>query len=126
MPPRDELLLIIDLTASMIRAGVGVKDMIDRPKAVCPSPSCPPDAEHTRTSADSCAVSQEVSTRVGRRPSSAPYKMTDYVVGQPFLDAEAAGDELEVVFPMTVTRLGLEVLDWTALEAILSVHFPCH
>lgn len=34
MPPRDELLLIIDLTSTIIRAGVGVKDLIDAPKAV--------------------------------------------------------------------------------------------
>ncbi|KAL8281512.1 hypothetical protein RQP46_006196 [Phenoliferia psychrophenolica] len=94
MPPRDELLLILDLTASIIRAGVGVKDMIDRPTA-------------------------EVSTRVGRRPAVAPFKMTDYVVGPYFDAALAQGDELEVIDPMTFGRYGLEVHDWTALEAIL-------
>lgn len=34
MAPRDELLMIVDLTASMIRAGVGVHDLIRRPTVV--------------------------------------------------------------------------------------------
>lgn len=33
--------------------------------------------------------------------------------------AEAAGEDLEVVFPMVVTRFGLDVVDWTGLEALL-------
>lgn len=99
MPPRDELLLIIDLTSTIIRAGVGVHDLIRGPLA-------------------------EITTRIARRTSAvAPYKITDYVVGNAFAAAEAAGEELDVLTPMTVGPLGLEVNDWTGLEAIMRYLF---
>lgn len=62
---------------------------------------------------------QELSTRIGRKPSTAPYKITDYVVGRFLVEAESAGEALEIIHPMTVGRVGLEVVDWVGLEAIL-------
>lgn len=115
MPPRDELLLIIDLTSTIIRAGVGVHDLIRGPLAVSPL------LYHPREPSDALArPAQEITTRIARRTSAvAPYKITDYVVGNAFAAAEAAGEELDVLTPMTVGPLGLEVNDWTGLEAIM-------
>lgn len=113
MPPRDELLLIVCITAGVIRAGVGVHDLIRAPLVVRYH-SQPPVLLLTPRP-------QELSTRIGRRPAVAPYKITDYLVGQPLMVAEAAGEELEVIHPMIVSRYGLEVVDWTGVEAILSV-----
>lgn len=69
-----------------------------------------------------CAMGlQELSTRIGRRPAVVPYKITDYVVGKFLVEAEAAGEVLEIIHPMIIGSSGLEVEDWTGLEAIMYV-----
>ncbi|KAM0755188.1 hypothetical protein T439DRAFT_322245 [Meredithblackwellia eburnea MCA 4105] len=94
MPPRDELLLILDLSPSLLRAGVGVHDLIRGPLV-------------------------EMPTRLARRPTSVhPFKLTDYLVGRTLTDAEAAGEELEIVHPMVVGKSGMEVTDWVGMEAL--------
>ncbi|ORY69162.1 hypothetical protein BCR35DRAFT_308189 [Leucosporidium creatinivorum] len=98
MVVRDELLVILDLNAGVIRGGVGVHDLIRAPQI-------------------------EVSTSCGRRPSTAPYKIDDYVVGHLWTAAHNAGEQLEVVETMSVGRTGLEVKDWVGLEAIMRYVF---
>lgn len=45
--------------------------------------------------------------------------MEDYLVGNALLHAEAVGEELKIVYSLIMTRSGMEVADWLALEAIL-------
>lgn len=51
-----------------------------------------------------------------------PYTVQDYLVGPLLSQAEAAGEEqLEIVHPLVVGPNGMQVEDWTALEAVLCV-----
>ncbi|GAA5950920.1 hypothetical protein JCM21900_000373 [Sporobolomyces salmonicolor] len=100
MPPREELLLILDLTATVLRAGVGVHDLIRGPLI-------------------------ELPTRLGRKLNAAGNKVEDYLVGPQLAEAErqraagSAGDEFEVVHPLEVDQAtGFEVVDWVGLEAL--------
>ena len=60
-----------------------------------------------------------MSTSCGRRPSAAPHKIEDYVVGHLWTAAHNAGEELEVIETMKVGKHGLEVKDWVGLEAVM-------
>lgn len=60
-----------------------------------------------------------MSTRCGRRPSSGPPKLADYVTGYALSAAQANKDELELVDPIIVGPTGFQVVDWIALEAVL-------
>jgi len=60
-----------------------------------------------------------MTTRCGRRPSSGPSKLSDYVTGYGLAAALAAKEELELVEPILVGQTGFTVVDWIALEAVL-------
>jgi hypothetical protein len=60
-----------------------------------------------------------MSTRCGRRPTSGPPKLADYVTGYGLSAAQEAKEDLELVDPIVVGPTGFEVVDWIALEAVL-------
>ncbi|GAA6003608.1 hypothetical protein JCM10207_003507 [Rhodosporidiobolus poonsookiae] len=102
MPPREELLLILDLTSTILRAGVGVHDLIRTPYV-------------------------ELPTRVGRKAGTTGARVEDFLVGQQLFEAERAARlagpgaqaEFETVHPLRIDeRVGFEVVDWVALEAV--------
>ncbi|GAA5954590.1 hypothetical protein JCM3765_003824 [Sporobolomyces pararoseus] len=104
MAPREELLVILDLTSTVLRAGVGVTDLIRGPLL-------------------------ELPTRIGRKRSTTTTpQVEDYLVGHYLSQAEATtpGNEdnsgdggFEIVFPLIMdSKLGFTVQDWVGLEAI--------
>ncbi|KDE05385.1 hypothetical protein MVLG_04295 [Microbotryum lychnidis-dioicae p1A1 Lamole] len=103
---RDEMLVILDVSTTVIRAGVGVHEIIRAPTA-------------------------EVSTRVGKRPSnttasngSTPTpQLNDYLVGNALLQAERSGESLEIVRPFQNGPRGFQVVDWLATEALFRYIF---
>ncbi|BGP17837.1 hypothetical protein JCM10213_008363 [Rhodosporidiobolus nylandii] len=96
MPTRDELLVILDLTSTILRAGQGVHELIRAPQI-------------------------ELPTRLGLKRDGTG-KVEDYLVGQQLVEAERkplAERDFDVVHPMRIDeRVGLEVVDWVGLEAI--------
>lgn len=96
MPPRDELLLIVELTPTLLRAGVGVHDVIRLPTV-------------------------EVSTRLGRKRTNEAPAVTDYLAGPILTQAEAAGEALDIILPLSSGKHGFQVDDWMGLEALLFV-----
>lgn len=72
---------------------------------------------------------QEVSTRIGRRPntitttssSTSTAPLNEFLVGNALLQAEQAGEPLEIVHPFQNGPRGLQVVDWLATEALLCV-----
>lgn len=98
MPPRDELLLILELTPTLLRAGVGVHDVIRLPTI-------------------------EISTRLGRKRSTEAPQVTDYLAGPILTQAEAKGELLDIIQPLQSGKHGLEVSDWIGLEALLCVSY---
>ncbi|GAA5933637.1 uncharacterized protein JCM15063_001368 [Sporobolomyces koalae] len=100
MAPREELLLILDLTSTVLRAGVGVTDLIRGPLLELP----------TRVAL------------VGSASRTKPPTVEDYLVGHHLTEAERLGQTSnhEIVYPLAVDpRLGFTVTDWVGLEAIL-------
>ncbi|GAA6063804.1 hypothetical protein JCM10212_005967 [Sporobolomyces blumeae] len=102
MAPREELLVILDLTSTVLRAGVGVHDLIRGPLL-------------------------ELPTRIGRKRSTAGTKVEDYLVGHHLTEAEreppssssSTEPQFDVVHPLKVDpQTGFEVTDWVGLEAI--------
>ncbi|GAA6023890.1 hypothetical protein JCM8202_001276 [Rhodotorula sphaerocarpa] len=100
MVVRDELLLVLDLTSTLLRAGVGVHDLIRGPLI-------------------------ELPTRVGRMSGKPGTRVEDYLVGAQLAAAEAvtaAGGlrDFDIIDPVRVDpRTGaFEVTDWNALEAV--------
>ena len=96
MPPRDELLLIVELTPTLLRAGVGVFDVIRLPAI-------------------------EISTRLGRKRTNLPPTVLDYLAGPILAQAEQAGEEVDIILPLQTGKHGLQVNDWIGLEALLYV-----
>ncbi|KPV74181.1 uncharacterized protein RHOBADRAFT_54034 [Rhodotorula graminis WP1] len=99
MVARDELLLVFDLTSTLLRAGLGVLDLIRGPLI-------------------------ELPTRVGRMAGKSGTRVEDYLVGAQLAAAEAvtaAGGarDFDIIDPCRVDdRTGFEVTDWNALEAV--------
>ncbi|GAA5998588.1 uncharacterized protein JCM10292_002805 [Rhodotorula paludigena] len=99
MVGRDELLLVFDLTSTLLRAGLGVTDLIRGPLI-------------------------ELPTRVGRMAGKAGTRVEDFLVGAQLAAAEAvtaAGGtrDFDIVDPIRIDeRTGFQVTDWTALEAV--------
>ncbi|GAA5990189.1 hypothetical protein JCM10908_005866 [Rhodotorula pacifica] len=100
MVVRDELLLIFDLTSTLLRAGVGVHDLIRGPLI-------------------------ELPTRVGRMAGKSGSRVEDFLVGAQLAAAEAvtaAGgvQDFDIIDPIRIEpRTGaFEVTDWQALEAV--------
>ncbi|KAK4048855.1 hypothetical protein OIO90_005663 [Microbotryomycetes sp. JL221] len=99
MVVRDELLVIIDITPTVVRAGVGVYDLIRRPQI-------------------------EVSTRIGRKLNSAtPPKLTDYVVGHLIAQAQDQGQQLDFIQSIQHGPFGMTINDWTAFAALMRYVF---
>ncbi|BGO95518.1 hypothetical protein NBRC10512_007776 [Rhodotorula toruloides] len=99
MVVRDDVILIFDLTSTLLRAGVGVHDLIRGPLV-------------------------ELPTRVGRMAGKAGTRVEDFLVGAQLAAAEAvtaAGgvQDFDIIDPIRIDeRTGFEVTDWTALEAV--------
>ncbi|GAA5969431.1 hypothetical protein JCM8115_003249 [Rhodotorula mucilaginosa] len=100
MVVRDELLLIFDLTSTLLRAGVGVHDLIRGPLI-------------------------ELPTRVGRMAGKSGHRVEDFLVGAQLAAAEAvtaAGgvQDFDIIDPIRIDqRTGaFHVTDWNALEAV--------
>ncbi|GAA5874690.1 hypothetical protein JCM3774_004782 [Rhodotorula dairenensis] len=100
MVVRDELLLIFDLTSTLLRAGVGVHDLIRGPLI-------------------------ELPTRVGRMAGKQGNRVEDFLVGAQLAAAEAvtaAGgvQDFDIIDPVHLdpTTGSLIVDDWHALEAV--------
>ncbi|BGP49732.1 hypothetical protein JCM10450v2_005637 [Rhodotorula kratochvilovae] len=99
MVVRDELILVFDLTSTLLRAGLGVVDLIRGPLI-------------------------ELPTRVGRMAGKSGTRVEDYLVGAQLAAAEAvtaAGGarDFDIIDPCRVDeRTGFEVTDWNALEAV--------
>ncbi|GAA6054736.1 hypothetical protein JCM3770_000056 [Rhodotorula araucariae] len=99
MVVRDELILVFDLTSTLLRAGLGVVDLIRGPLI-------------------------ELPTRVGRMAGKSGSRVEDYLVGAQLAAAEAvtaAGGarDFDIIDPCRVDeRTGFEVTDWNALEAV--------
>ncbi|GAA5849636.1 hypothetical protein JCM5353_006032 [Sporobolomyces roseus] len=100
MAPREELLLILDLTSTVLRAGVGVADLIRGPLL-------------------------ELPTRLGRKSNTKGTQVEDYLVGHYLSEAERTGsEEFEVVYPLQVDpKVGFIVTDWVGLEAVFRYAF---
>lgn len=80
-------------------------------------------------------MSQEIAARAALRlprSSDAPAKSTEYLVGQALDEAERSGEELQMIWPMTLASGGVDddqansgskkgegVSDWAAVEALL-------
>lgn len=60
-----------------------------------------------------------MSTRVGRRPSQSPPKVSDYLAGYQLTAALEQKEELELIEPIVVGHTGFQVVDWLGLEAVL-------
>ncbi|KAK4049537.1 hypothetical protein OIV83_004034 [Microbotryomycetes sp. JL201] len=98
MVVRDELLVIVDVTPTVVRAGVGVHDLIRAPHI-------------------------EVSTRIGRKlDRSTPPKVSDYVVGHFIASARQNGEEMDTVEAIQVGPSGMTISDWTAFAALMQVY----
>ncbi|SCV74979.1 BQ2448_8008 [Microbotryum intermedium] len=103
---RDEMLVILDVSATVIRAGVGVHEIIRAPTV-------------------------EVSTRIGKRPSTtttttrsaSTAQVSDYLVGNALQQAEQAREPLEIVHPFQNGPGGFQVVDWLATEALFRYIF---
>ncbi|GAA5894212.1 hypothetical protein JCM6882_007603 [Rhodosporidiobolus microsporus] len=102
MVVRDELLLVLDLTSTILRAGVGMHDLIRGPLV-------------------------ELPTRLGRKTGTTGSRVEDFLVGAHLYEAEhkarsappGTEPEFEVVNPLRVDeRTGFEVVDWVGLEAV--------
>ncbi|GAA6035638.1 hypothetical protein JCM8097_004941 [Rhodosporidiobolus ruineniae] len=100
MVVRDELLLILDLTSTILRAGIGMHELVRGPLV-------------------------ELPTRLGRKKGTAGTKVEDFLVGPQLFEAEQKarnGEESEIeetVHPLRVDeRVGFEVTDWVGLEAV--------
>ena len=119
MAPREELLLILDLTSTVLRAGVGVADLIRGPLLVRSTPLTSP---LSLLRADLGILQlQELPTRLGRKFNTKGTQVEDYLVGHYLSEAERTGtNEHEVVYPLQVDpKVGFIVTDWVGLEAIL-------
>lgn len=133
MPTRDESILILDLTSTILRAGVGVHDLIRGPHVVRPSPPPPPflSDEPAYLSCLCLWDTQGLVTRLGRKSGTTGTAIEDYLVGSALFQAEAeqrqnpsAEAKFETVNPLRVDeRTGFEVTDWVGLEAVLCVSF---
>ncbi|GAA5852346.1 hypothetical protein JCM8547_006749 [Rhodosporidiobolus lusitaniae] len=99
MPTRDELLLVLDLTSTILRAGVGVTDLIRGPLV-------------------------ELPTRLGRKLGTTGNKVEDFLVGPQLFEAEQRVRQGEIKDFENVEcvrvdeRKGMEVTDWVGLEAV--------
>ncbi|GAA5833035.1 hypothetical protein JCM11251_006486 [Rhodosporidiobolus azoricus] len=102
MVVRDELLLILDLTSTILRAGVGMHDLVRGPLV-------------------------ELPTRLGLKRGTSGTQVEDYLVGPHLYEAEQKARtappgteaEFEVVNPLRVDeRTGFKVVDWVGLEAV--------
>ncbi|GAA5882946.1 hypothetical protein JCM16303_006666 [Sporobolomyces ruberrimus] len=99
MAPREELLIILDLTSTVLRAGVGVTDLIRGPLL-------------------------ELPTRIGRKKGTKGNLVEDYLVGHYLSQAETSPtepgrEEFDVVYPLEMdNKVGFTVTDWVGLEAI--------
>ncbi|GAA6017324.1 hypothetical protein JCM11491_000631 [Sporobolomyces phaffii] len=97
MAPREELLVILDLTSTVLRAGVGVHDLIRGPLL-------------------------ELPTRIGRKTGTRGTQVEDYLVGHFLSQAEAATPAehaFDIVCPLEMNpQVGFTVTDWVGLEAI--------
>ncbi|GAA5907385.1 uncharacterized protein JCM6883_001187 [Sporobolomyces salmoneus] len=98
MAPREELLVILDLTSTVLRAGVGVTDLIRGPLL-------------------------ELPTRIGRKKGTKGSQVEDYLVGYYLSQAETGAvvpeEGFEIVCPLEMDpKVGFNVTDWVGLEAI--------
>lgn len=120
MAPREELLLILDLTSTVLRAGVGVADLIRGPLLVRSTPLTSPLSLSLRADIGISQL-QELPTRLGRKLNTKGTQVEDYLVGHYLSEAERTGsNEHEVVYPLQVDpKVGFIVTDWVGLEAIL-------
>ncbi|KAM0786635.1 hypothetical protein ACM66B_002087 [Microbotryomycetes sp. NB124-2] len=99
MVVRDELLVVMDVTPTVVRAGVGVHDLIRAPHI-------------------------EVSTRIGRKLNrSTPAKVSDYVVGHLIAHSQQQGEQLDFVEAIQASSAGMTVNDWTAFAALMRYVF---
>jgi len=102
MAPREELLVILDLTSTVLRAGVGVTDLIRGPLL-------------------------ELPTRIGRKLGHSTSRVEDYLVGHYLSQAEQSSTstrDFEIVYPLVMDpQTGFKVVDWIGLEALLRYCF---
>lgn len=135
---RDSVVVIVDTSRTLIRAGLGLHDLLRTPAVVC----------LLRRQLNLCSglladrvLSQELPARVGLRrtttngentngdaptePSASTSKLTgpsakvtEYLVGAQLDEALASGQDIDVFWPFADG----DVSDWTQAEALWYVH----
>lgn len=138
---RDSVVVIIDNSRSLIRAGIGLNDLLRTPSVVSFSQTarCNPSVVHTaqqempaRVGLRRSTVSGEVTTARTNGDASAEAstsssklpipvvnaKVTEYLVGTQLDEALASGQEVDVYWPFADG----DVSDWTQAEALWCGH----
>ncbi|KAI0084488.1 actin-like ATPase domain-containing protein [Irpex rosettiformis] len=110
---RDSLIVIIDTSRTLIRAGHGLHDLLRTPSVTLTARV----GLRRTVNGDAQQVNGDASGETSASTSKLPelsVKVTDYLVGAQLDEALAAGQEIDLYWPFSEG----EVSDWTQAEAL--------